>query len=145
MILEHITAPEVLTVAAGICFGIGFTVLRKERAPRRWPQVEGKIATSRVQRQSTGRAGECELLPIIEYEFAHGGRVFKTMHWRVGNFSIGGEDANEITSRYSAGSSVVVYVNEADPMKSVLRYGTTALSWIPIGFGVFFALMTGVK
>ena len=142
MTSDNKTAFETLTCLAIVCLAVGLWIRRRETAARRWPQVSGAITGSNTIRKPTGRGGE-EVLPLIDYEFVYMGRTFRTSHWRVANYSTGSlEDASSVTSRYSLGVTVSVFVNQAEPMKSVLEYGSSPLSWVPIGFGIFFALMT---
>jgi hypothetical protein len=80
---------------------------------------------------------------VIDYEFLHHGRAFKSSRRRMGNYASGlSADAEAITSRYPAGSSVTVFVNPNNPEKSVLEYGVSPLSWIPLGLGLIFVLMS---
>ena len=118
-----------------ILVGLGFCVRKNELAARGWAQASGMILTSRVQDAPAPKGGR-EFFPVIEYEFSFDGQTFKTSHWRVGNYSLGQrETAETITSCYPAGSRVNVFVNPKHPAKSVLEYGTSPLSWIPLVLG----------
>jgi uncharacterized protein DUF3592 len=126
-----------LALAAG-SFALGFWIRRRESSARLWPQTIGVIVASETVRQYAGKGGD-EVSPVIEYEFSHEGRSFKTSHWRLGNFSVGNNvSARAIISRYQVGSSVTVFVNPRQPMKSVLEHQPSWLSWVPFGFGVLF-------
>ncbi|HSY18483.1 MAG TPA: DUF3592 domain-containing protein [Candidatus Acidoferrales bacterium] len=130
-----------LFTLAAVLFALGFWIRRMERAARKWPQVSGIIVTSSTLTQSV-RPGENQILPVIEYEFEHQGRPFKSSHWRFGNYSTGSMDSvQEITSRYPVGAAVTVFVNPRQPAKSVLEAHTSGLSWVPFGFGFFFLFM----
>ena len=129
---------EALVTITGALFALGFWIRRREEAVRAWPQSTGRIVTSRALRKYVGQGRE-EVVPIIEYEFDYQGRSFKTSHWRFGNFSIGNpQSAEAVMLRYPVGSSVTVFVNPRQPMKSALEAGTSSLCWVPFGFGIFF-------
>ncbi len=129
---------EALVTITAVLFALGFWIRRKEAAVRAWPQSTGKIVTSNALRRSVGQGRE-EVVPVIEYEFDYQGRLFKTSHWRFGNFSVGNSlSADAVTSRYPVGSSVTVFVNPREPMKSALEAGTSSLCWVPFGFGILF-------
>jgi hypothetical protein len=131
---------EVAMCLAASCFALGFWLRKRELAPRSWPQSQGKITTSEMKLQYVGK-GTNELLPVIWYKFTHEGKEYVTDHWRIGNFSIGSrEDSEAITKKFQLGRNVTVFVNPANPEKSVLEHSITMMSWIPIGFGVFFSL-----
>jgi hypothetical protein len=133
---------EALFVITASHFVLGFWIRRNERAVRAWPQSTGKIVTSKSFRQAVGQGRE-EVTPIIEYEFDYQGRLFKTSHWRFGNFSVGNSlSAEAVTSRYPVGSIVTVFVNPRQPEKSALEAGTSSLCWVPFGFGFFFLAIT---
>jgi hypothetical protein len=133
---------EVASSLAAVCLALGFWIRRKEVSTRGWPQTSGTIVTSRNQRQYAG-AGREEVLPIIEYEFEYNGKLLKSSHWRIGNYSVGNSNsAQAVTSRYPVGTSVTVYVNPDNPTNSVLEHGATPLSWIPIGFGIAFIFLS---
>jgi hypothetical protein len=130
-------------VGATACFVIGSWIRQRERISRSWPQAAGKITISRIERHRTGRPGQEEVVPVIKYQFSHQGQILTSSHWRFGNYSLGDADsANTVVSRYPSGSTVVVFVNPKNPAKSVLERGTTPLSWIPIGFGIGFLLLS---
>jgi hypothetical protein len=131
---------EVAMCLAASCFALGFWLRKRELAPRSWPQSQGKITTSEMKLQYVGK-GTNELLPVIWYKFTHEGKEYVTDHLRIGNFSIGSrEDSEAITKKFQLGRNVTVFVNPANPEKSVLEHSITMMSWIPIGFGVFFSL-----
>jgi len=134
---------EILTALAGISFVLGHWIRRIEQAGRHWPRSSGRIVTSGTGRKCVGSyafgQSRHEVLPVIEYEFSHEGRLYKTSHWRRFNFSIGNSvSAEAVTSRYPAGQSVTVFVNPRDPMYSVLECQPSCFSWVLFGLGIFF-------
>ena len=143
MTSENKNALESFIGMATVCFVIGLWIRHNERFSRIWPQVAGKIIVSRTERQPTGRPGQAQFVPIIEYQFTYRGQTFTSSHWRAGNYSLGDADsASAVVSRYPVESPVVVFVNPKNPAKSVLESGTTLLSWIPIGFGLGFLFLS---
>jgi hypothetical protein len=132
-----------ISLALG-CFALGFWLRKKELAPSNWPQSQGKIVTSETKLQYV-RQGTNEVLPVIWYKFTHEGKEYLTDHWRVGNFSIGSrEDSEAITKKFQSGRNVTVFVNPRNPEKSVLENGVTVMSWIAVGFGIFFSLFASL-
>jgi len=140
---------EILATLMIASFAAGFWIRYKEPAARAWPQAMGKIIKSETLRQSAGQGRE-EVQPIIEYEFSYQGKLFKSSHWRLGNFSIGNSiSAGAVTSRYPVGLPVTVFVNSREPMKSVLETKPSLLCWVPFGFGflillVFFLILFAI-
>jgi hypothetical protein len=126
---------------AVVCLGLGVLMFRKEIAPRKWQKKTGVIRSIESKVTNTGQYGTIE--PVVEYEFEFEGKLIKTSHWRIGNFTVGNaESTADVLTRYKPGASVTVHINPRNPIQSVLEYGTTPLSWIPIGFGIAFALLS---
>lgn len=93
-------------------------------------------------RQYVGH-GNYEVSPVIEYEFTHEGRSFRSSHWRLLNFSVGNSiSAQAVTSMYPVGQSVTVLVNPRNPMRSVLECQPSWLCWVPFGFGISFVALS---
>jgi Protein of unknown function (DUF3592) len=135
---------ETLLTIAVASFALGFWIRRKEQAARDWPQTSGVIVASTTLRQYV-RPGTYEVSPVIEYEFTHDGRSFRSDHWRPLNFSVGNSiSAQAVTSRYPVGQSVTVFVNPQHPMRSVLEFQPSWLCWVPFGFGIFFIAVSAL-
>ena len=130
----------------GILFGIlpmslGTWQLWRELSPRRWSKVTGLILSSRIDVAPVQRRGK-EFTPVIEYEYYFNEHSFRSSQRRMGNYASGQSiDAETVRSRYPVGKSVTVFISPKRPDKSVLEYGMTPLSWIPIGFGLLFTLL----
>ena len=134
----------ILMALAGFSVAVGFLIRRIEQAASKWPRASGIIVTSATESQSLGR-GRTEVFPIIEYEFTHEGRSFRSSHWRKFNFSVGNSiSAQAVTARYPVGSSVSVLVNPRNPMRSVLECEPSWLCWVPFGFGIIFVAITAL-
>jgi hypothetical protein len=128
---------EIFMGMAALSFAFGYWIRRREQSARDWPQASGVIVTSTTLRQPVGN-GTYEVSPVIEYEFSHNGRSFRSDHWRPLNFSVGNSiSAQAVTSRYPVGQSVTVFVNPRNPMRSVLEFQPSCLCWVPFGFGIF--------
>jgi hypothetical protein len=139
---------EVLLTITAVLFALGGLIRYMESLPRKWPQSSGVIVRSEIVRQTVTapRVGALiEAFPAIEYEFNYQGRSFKSSNWRFGNFSIGNSiDAGTILSRYPVGSTITVFVNTRQPMKSVLEANPTALCWAAFGFGFLFLALSAL-
>jgi hypothetical protein len=131
----------------GLPFGIvplafGAWQIWREFTPRKWSKVAGTIVSSRMDATQTGHS-ETVFTPVIEYEYLFDGRSFKSSRRRMRHYASGQRaDAEAVRSRYPVGSGVTVFVNPAKPEKSVLEYGVTRLSWIPLAVGLAFILLS---
>jgi hypothetical protein len=135
---------EIFMGIAALSCAFGFWIRRREQAARDWPQASGVIVTSTTLRQYAGH-GTYEVSPVIEYEFTHDGRSFRSSHWRPLNFSVGNSiSAQAVTSRYPVGQSVTVFVNPRNPMRSVLECQPSWLCWVPFGFGILFVALSAL-
>jgi Protein of unknown function (DUF3592) len=135
---------EIFMSIAAFSFAFGFWIRRREQAARDWPQASGVIVASTTLRQYAGH-GTYEKSPVIEYEFSHDGRSFRSDHWRPLNFSVGNSiSAQAVTSRYPVGQSVTVFVNPRNPMRSVLEFQPSWLCWVPFGFGILFVALSAL-
>jgi hypothetical protein len=108
-----------MLIISGACLAACVAVVMSLRAEgeSRWPQVTGRIMRSRIQ---LGKS----FLPHIEYTFVFDGTAFRCS--KVRSFLLGfgwPGPARRISNRYPVGSSVVVYVDVADPNNSVLEPG----------------------
>jgi hypothetical protein len=128
--------PMVVFLMIGIgSLGIGIWRLIEELAPRRWPQVDGTIVTSRTVREHVGR-GRFQYKPIIEYEYIYCGKLLRSSRRGAGNFSTGENlEAESICAQYPVGTSVKVFVNPMHPSKSALECNTTPISWFAMFLG----------
>ena len=92
--------PMLMVLGACVAACVAVAMSLRAEAQSRWPQVTGRIMRSRIQ---LGQS----FLPDIEYAFVYG--------WPGA--------ARRIANRYPVGSSVIVYVDVADPNNSVLEPG----------------------
>jgi hypothetical protein len=120
--------------------GYGAWTIRREFAPAKWLKVTGTIVASKVEEKASPiTEGVPVHVPAIEYEYAINSQTFKSSRRRLHNY-ISGEraDADAVVSRYPAGASVIVFVNPRKPGQSVLEYGVSPLSWVPLAVGLLF-------
>ena len=137
MIPDSIAVGLILLPIGLLSLAFGAWQLWREVSPRGWPQVSGTIVTSRIVTQKTSK-GQISV-PIIEYEYQWNDGEFRSSRRRASNYISGQRtDAEAVTSRYLVGNSVRVFVSPTDPVKSVLEFGTTPLSWIPLVLGLIF-------
>jgi hypothetical protein len=113
-----------MTVLAGVVGGVagfvlvGGVLLRcRAQSQRRWLRVEGRILSSTL---SLGRSWNSR----VSYEYAHGGRKFRSERIRSLEIVLGwrAPAANDV-ERYPPGRTVTVYVDPRDPHFSVLEPG----------------------
>jgi hypothetical protein len=128
-----------------LSLGLGAWLRHRELAPRNWLQVNGTIVASKIDTKPISVHGiaRAVCIPVIEYEYRYEEQTFKSSRRRTGNYITGKNIyAEEVISRYPIGSSVTVFINPQKPATSVLEYGTTPMSWIPLGLGIFFTTLS---
>jgi hypothetical protein len=109
--------PMLMISAACLVSCTAVVMSLRAEAQRRWPQVTGRVMRSSIQISRT-------FLPDIEYAFEFQGTAFRCS--KVRSFLVGfgwPGPARRIADTYPVGSSVVVYVDVADPNNSVLEPG----------------------
>ena len=89
---------EAFLAIIGGCFAVGLWIRRKENAPQMWQKASGVIVTSKTVDRNLGN-GRHNVVPVIEYEFSHGGQSSRSSHWRFGNFSVGNTASAEPSYR----------------------------------------------
>jgi hypothetical protein len=130
-------------ILIGLPFGLapllfGAWQIRRELVPRTWHQVSGLILSSKIDEKQSGY-GEIVFTPVVEYEYRVNDKPYKSSRRRIRAFTSGQKaDAEAVTARYRVGNIVTVYVDPRDPQKSVLEYGVSPLSWVPLALGLVF-------
>jgi hypothetical protein len=139
---EAISFAEIFLSIGISTTGLGIWLRKREFAPKHWPNIYGLITNIKIDEQATGSIYASKIyVPIIEYEYQYNGQAFKSARRRANNYSIGNKhSAEEVSSRYSVGKSVKVFINPKKPAVSALEYGATSLSWVLIGLGI---ILTG--
>jgi hypothetical protein len=140
---ESVASVQIFLSIGIVTFGLGVWQRRRELSPKHWLAVDGIVTKMNIIEQSTGDIyAKAVSVPKVEYEYRFSEQTFKSTHRCASNYVVGDRDsAEEVASRYQVGSSVRVLINPNKPGNSVLEYGATPLSWIPIGLGL---LMTAV-
>ena len=106
--------------------------------PPREIAESGRKNHSIKYKNKSDEAGTREFTPMIEYEYLFQDKSYRSSRRRMGNYISGGkDDAEAITTRYPVGASVAPGLS-ARPGQSVLEYGVSPLSWIPLGLGMLF-------
>ena len=118
-----------------------FRALAKAKASESWPSAMGRIAASEVRvEESTDRDSTTWYNPVVAYRYTVGGREFEGARLRFGNYRQSTrKKAEAMLARYSAGGSVPVRYNPADPAESVLETTTPGPIYFVMGlFGLLF-------
>jgi hypothetical protein len=112
---------------------------------RRWPQVEGTIVVSDLQR-SRDTEGGYSYRPEVSYRYAVDGKEFVSSRTRFGLWlaTSWSAPAVRVIQHYKVGSRVPVHYDTNDPEESVLETGINAtvfagvaLAAAFLAFGVF--------
>ena len=130
-----------LLVGAGLSFW-GWNILQNARASAAWPTAEGRVTKSEVT-LSTDAEGADSYSPEVTYTYT----VDSTSHTndtiKFGENAYGSrKKAEGIAANYPVGRNVTVYYDPEQPGRSVLEPGVSAGSYIVLGIGVFFILLT---
>lgn len=106
-----------------------------------WTKVDGKVLTAEVQKGGS-KIGFCL---DVTYSYHLDGGTFTGTKRSFGRPSCGSErSANELAKAYVPGAAIDVYVNPANPFKSVLLPGEIeARTWFEVA-GAFFVAMVGL-
>jgi len=130
-----------LLVGLGLTYW-GWIILQNARASASWPAAEGKITISGVS-HSTDSDGADSYSPEITYTYTvnNVSQTNKTIKFGENSYS-SRKKAEGIANSYPVGKNVTVYYDPEKPARSVLEPGVSAGSYIVIGIGVFFILLT---
>ena len=129
------------TVGAGLAYW-GWTVLQKAQASTTWPSVQGEILASDVNYWSDEDGDYYQ--PEVTFEYTVADRRYEAS--RI-NFSSDtsyntNDDAQAVTNRYPVGQTIPVYYDPTEPDTAVLEPGATAGSYLLLGIGGFFILLS---
>ncbi|MDY6970610.1 MAG: DUF3592 domain-containing protein [Spirochaetota bacterium] len=133
-------------------FGVGFiiygyNVLQNAKQSEKWPVVNGTVFLSKIEKHenTTGkgvkRRTTVSYLPKIEYKYSINGREYKSNNVVFGQST---EGAGNIVQRYPKGKKVKVYYNPSDHATAVLEPGVGISSYLFIGFGILFSIISTV-
>jgi hypothetical protein len=130
-----------LLIGLGLSFW-GWTILQNARASASWPIADGRVTNSEVNHTTDAEGGD-SYSPEITYTYAVNDTNLNNSTIKFGENSYSSrKKAEEILSNYPVGKNVTVYYDPEKPDRSVLEPGVSAGSFIVLGIGVFFILIT---
>ena len=130
-----------MAIGGGLTFW-GWRIVGDARASSSWQQVEGVVTRSEVT-HSTDSDGDDSYSPRVTYGYLAGNLRQESYTIKFGENSYDSRrSAEAIADRYPVGQKVTVYYDPARPGKSVLEPGVTGGSYIVLGVGVLFLLIS---
>ena len=127
-----------LAFFAAVLFLLFAAAVRKKRAVGSWAPAAATVVKSEVV-WGSGTKGGRTWLPLLVYEYAAGGRVYKGR--RIAFYRrCTGHSAQELVARHPVGSRVQVYYDPAKPEEVVMDRSFRALWWLPVFAAVCAAL-----
>jgi hypothetical protein len=131
---ERIVELATLMVGVALVASATWDVVRHRRAGR-WPTTEGTVTSS-----GSGADDDGYWWPAIRYEFSvEGNRLSSNRIWASGNWTVfpGRWWSGRVTSRFAAGSVVVVRYNPRNPNDACLL----TWHWLPFTVKLWLALL----
>jgi hypothetical protein len=120
----------------------GWTILQNARASASWPTADGVITRSAVTHSSDSEGGD-SYQPQVTYKYSANSTTYENNTIKFGENSYSSRrKADDIAGNYPVGKNVTVYYDPEKHDRSVLEPGVSAGSFIVIGIGVFFILLT---
>ena len=120
----------------------GWTILQDARASASWPSVQGQVTSSVVDR-STDSEGGTSYSPEVDYEYTVNDQRFSADRIKFGENSYSSRrQAEDVVARYPVGQTVAVYYDPVEPETAVLEPGVSSGSYIVIGIGAIFVLVS---
>lgn len=130
-----------LLVGSGLTWW-GWNILQDAKASTSWPKAQGVITDSRVH-SSRDSDGAMSYQPDVVYEYSIQNRSYKNQTIKFGENSYSNHsDAEYYVTRYPKGKKVSVSYDPKRPDKSVLEPGVTGGSYIVIGIGALFVVIS---
>ena len=132
-----------LFLAIGVGLSLwGWTIVRDARASASWPHVEGVVTGSEVTHSTDGNGAD-SYSPRVTYTYMAGGRYHESYAIKFGENSYDSRRrAESIAARYPVGRKVAVYYDPTRPGKSVLEPGVNGGSYIVLGVGALFVVIS---
>jgi len=119
----------------------GWTILQNARASATWPTAEGVITASEVTRSSSEDG--VSYRPEVAYDYQAGDQFHTSYTIKFGENSYSSRGrAEAIAATYPVGQQVTVYYDPEQPSRSVLEPGVSGGSYIVLGVGLFFIVLT---
>ncbi len=133
--------PLIFIVVGGSVLFVGLRGLVRAKASVDWPNTQGEIVESSVdRRRSSGSNGSSTTYHAeILYEFSVDGTTFNGSRVAYGDYgSSNPSHARRIVNNYPEGKRVTVYYMPGNPEESLLEPGVQAKTWFVPGFGLIF-------
>ena len=136
-----LTAFIFLLIGAGLSVW-GWSILQNARASANWPAADGQIVSSEVTHSTDAEGGD-SYSPEVNYTFQVNEQSYVNSRIKFGENSYSSRrKAEEIAAAYPTGQGVTVYYEPEDPRNAVLEPGVSGGSYIVLGIGIFFVLIT---
>lgn len=130
-----------ITIGAGLVLW-GWNILQTAKASAAWPTTDGRVTRSEVSHSTDADSGD-SYSPEVTYQYQVAGVAHQNNVIKFGeNAYSSRRKAEGIASGYPVNARVTVYYDPAQPERSVLEPGVTAGSYIVLGIGAFFILIT---
>jgi len=130
-----------LLIGMGLSYW-GWNILQDARASASWPTIDGKVVKSEVTHSIDSDGGD-SYSPEITYVYIVNNEQLANKTIKFGENSYSSrKKAEGIAASYPVGKNVTVYYDPQQPDKSVLEPGVSGGSYIVLGIGVLFILIT---
>lgn len=130
-----------LLIGAGLTYW-GWNILQTAKASASWPTVEGVVTSSEVS-HSTDSDGGDSYSPEVTYRYQVGDVFYENNTIKFGeNAYSSRRKAENIAATYPAGRDVTVYYDPDQPDRSVLEPGGSGGSYIVLGIGLLFVVIS---
>lgn len=130
-----------LAIGAGLSIW-GWSILQNARASTNWPTAEGVITESEVTHHRDSEDGD-SYQPEVAYQYTVGNQRHESYMIKFGENSYSSRGrAEDIAATYAVGRQVAVYYDPEQPGRSVLEPGVTGGSYIVLGIGLLFVILT---
>lgn len=130
-----------LLIGAGLTVW-GWSILQNARTSMTWPTAEGVITESEVTKSEDAEGGD-SYKPEIAYQYTVENQRHESYTIKYGENSYGSRGrAQTVADTYPVGRQVIVYYDPEQPGRSVLEPGVSSGSYIVLGVGLFFILLT---
>ena len=141
---------EYILILAGVILflvGLGFILSalvsnQRVRSAESWPTIPGTVLDTEVREFVSRSSGVTTRTyePIIHYQYILMGKPYEGKRLSFGSLRMKDDQAEEIVSRYAAGSSVTVHYDPNKPEKSVLELTVRGGNTLMISGGIFIVM-----
>jgi hypothetical protein len=141
---------EYFLILAGVILalvGLGFILSaiisnQRTKTAESWPTIPGTVLHSEVMVHVTRNKGVTTRTyePIVHYQYNLMGKPYESKKVSFGSLHMKDDQAEEIVSRYPAGSSVTVHYDPNKPEKSVLEVTARGGKTLMVSGGIFIVM-----